>query len=154
MNAIEPNGDLAQRERIHYQWMLSRIQSFKSLVLAIIVAMMGYVANTIGSVDSYSALALLSLSALLLLLGFVLGAIDAGGAIFYNEESQNGLPKCCRWLMCVFILLAAVLIFIAQVCISVERIHTRSIAQASGPAKVPQPVLSATNSTSTPGSHR
>jgi len=93
MNETDLNSDLAQRERIRYQWMLSRIQGFKSLVLAILVAMMGYVANNIGSVDSYSVLALLSVSAILLLVTLVLGALDAGGAVFYNEESQNGLSK-------------------------------------------------------------
>ena len=128
MNETDPNSDLAQRERIRYQWMLSRIQGFKSLVLAILVAMMGYVANTIGSVDSYSVLALLSVSAVLLLVTLVLGALDAGGAVFYNEESQNGLSKGWRWVMYVAILCAAVLMFVAKVCTSVERIHKQSIS--------------------------
>lgn len=122
MNENDPNSDLAQRERIRYQWMLSRIQGFKSLVVAILVAMLGYVANAIDSADSYFGLAFLSVSAFLLLFSFVLGALDAGGAVWYNEKSQEGLSKPWRWGMYGAILFAAVLIFVAKVFISFKRI--------------------------------
>ena len=147
-NEMDPNSDLAQRNRIHYEWMLSRIQGFKSLVLAIVVAMMGYVASTIDSVDSFCALGLLCLSALLLLTGFVLAGLDAGGAAFYNEESQNGLSKRYRCVMYMVILIAALLIFVAKICTATERIQSRSasaVAQQIGPANGSQPIRSETN---------
>lgn len=128
MNENDPNSDLAQRERIRYQWMLSRIQGFKSLVVAILVAMLGYVANTIGYTDSNFALGLLSMSAFLLLVSLILGALDAGGAVFYNEKSQEGISKRWRWGMYVTILFAAILIFVAKVDISVKRIDSQPIS--------------------------
>lgn len=116
------NMDLQERERIRYQWMLTRIQGMKSLLVAIILAMVGYSTSAIGQSATYFEIILLSLSALSLVIALALAAIDAGAALFYNEKSQEGLSKKLRIAMYILIALAALLILSAKVTLGITNV--------------------------------
>jgi len=124
------NPDLEERERIRYQWMLSRIQGMKSLLVATILAMVGYSASAIGQSRTFCEIILLSLSALSLVIALVLAAIDAGAALFYNEKSQEGLSKKLRMVMYILLAAAALLILSAKISLGITNVkmqHQASI---------------------------
>ncbi|MHC4330667.1 MAG: hypothetical protein ACYSWW_21395 [Planctomycetota bacterium] len=106
--------------------MLDRIQKFKSLILAITLAMMAYAANATNSANNAITISLLGISCLTLLMSFVIAGLDAGGAVFYNEKSQEGVSKRIRVTMYICILISAVLIFTAQIYNAVEKVNIDS----------------------------
>jgi preprotein translocase subunit Sec61beta len=116
------DNDLQKMERIRYQYMLDRIQKFKSLIIAAILGMMAYAANATNSANNTLTIILLAISCITLLLSLVIAGMDAGGAVFYNERSQEGVSKKTRIIMYICILFAAFLIFVAQVFNAVEKL--------------------------------
>ncbi|EGQ7787760.1 MULTISPECIES: hypothetical protein [Vibrio harveyi group] len=107
--------ELKERERIRYQWMLNRIQAFKVLVLTIALAMTAYSINAIEATTSLVSLSIVSFSCVCLLASIVLAGLDTGGAVFYNEASQEGISKRKRMLLYVLMLVAATLLFVSKV---------------------------------------
>jgi TRAP-type C4-dicarboxylate transport system permease small subunit len=106
--------------------MLDRIQKFQNLILAITLAMMAYAANATNSANNAITISLLGISCLTLLMSFVIAGLDAGGAVFYNEKSQEGVSKRIRVTMYICILISAVLIFTAQIYNAVEKVNIDS----------------------------
>ena len=103
--------------------MLDHIQKFQSLILAITLAMMAYAANATNSANNAITISLLGISCLILLVSFVIAGLYAGGAVFYNEKSQEGVSKRIRVIMYICILISAVLIFTAQIYNAVEKMN-------------------------------
>lgn len=120
------NNDLQERERIRYQYMLNRIQKFKNLVLAVSLGMMAYAANATNSANNSLTIFLLAFSCMTLLISLIIAGLDAGGAIFYNEPSQEGVSKKVRITMYICILISSVLIFIAQIYNAIKKIDDTS----------------------------
>ena len=112
--------DFEERERIRYKHNLGRIQKFKNLILVSILGMMAYAANAINFTNNAISLILLLISCITLLFSLIIAGIDAGGSIFYNEKSQEGVPKKNRVIMYICVLLSAVFIFSAQIFNAVE----------------------------------
>ncbi|MCG9659948.1 hypothetical protein [Vibrio mediterranei] len=108
------NSHNEERDRIRYQWMLNRIQAFKVLVLTIALAMTAFSINALESTNSIASLILISLSCIFLLVSVVLAGMDAGGSVFYNEDSQEGIGKSKRVLLYALLLVAASLVFISK----------------------------------------
>ncbi|HCE2144168.1 hypothetical protein [Vibrio parahaemolyticus] len=109
------DNDLKERERIRYQWMLNRIQAFKVLVLTIALAMTAYSISSIESTTSLVSLYIVSFSSVCLLVSIVLAGLDAGGAVFYYEASQEDIGKRKRILLYLLMLVAATFLFISKV---------------------------------------
>lgn len=106
---------LEAKETIRYQWMLSRIQGIKSLLVATLLAMAGYTASAVGESQTYCEIALLSLGAVFLVVALAFAAMDAGLALFYNKKSQDGISKKLRLAMYVLIAFAAIAILSAKI---------------------------------------
>lgn len=118
--------DVKERDRIRYQWMLNRIQTFKYLVITTILAMMAYTANSIDIINDFKALSLLCVASLLLLIALYIAGNDAGGALFYNEKSQEDVPKVSRVVMYTLIFISAVLIFTAKILNAITMISANT----------------------------
>lgn len=124
---------------IRYQWMLSRIQGMKSLLVATLLAMAGYTASAVGESETYCEISLLILGAVFLVLALVFAAMDAGAALFYNEKSQEGIGEKLRFAMYLFIALAAIVVLSAKIVRGVSNIETSS--NASGQVATPSSSL-------------
>ncbi len=110
--------------------MLSRIQGMKSLLVATILAMVGYATSAIGQSKTFCEIILLALSALSLVIALILAAIDAGVALFYNEKSQEGLSKKIRMFMYILLAIAALLILSAKISLGIGNVKTQHHFQA------------------------
>lgn len=119
----QPNkNNLIERERIRYKYMLDRIQKFKSLIFAATLGMMAYAANATNSANNTATICLLAVSCIILVVSLLIAGLDAGGAVFYNEKSQEGVSKRVRIVMYLCILTSSILIFSAQIYNAAEKL--------------------------------
>ena len=56
--------EIKDKEVVHYQWVLNRIQTFKYLIVTTILALMAYTASSIDITGDLLSLAILSISAI------------------------------------------------------------------------------------------
>lgn len=132
------NPNLDERERIRYEWMLSRIQAMKSLLVATILAVIGYSASAIGNSATYCEIVLLAIGSVLLVVALILAAVDAGAALFYNEKSQEGLGKKVRLVMYILLFVAAVFVLAAKVTGGIARVRKQQTPIQTPPNVVVQ----------------
>lgn len=116
------NLNLNEKENIRYSWMINRIQNFKSLVLTTVLGLLAYAGISIDAVTNYISMILLIFASIFLLIALYLSAQDSGGALFYNEASQEELSKRSRSFLYICVFLGAFLILFAKTYNTFERI--------------------------------
>ncbi|RXJ69338.1 hypothetical protein CRV08_04860 [Halarcobacter ebronensis] len=118
--------EIKDKELIHYKWVLNRIQTIKYLIVTTILALLAYTGSSIDITNDLLSLAILSIASIFLLISLYLSGKDAGAAIFYVEQSQEGISKESRVIMYALIFISTILIFIAKILNTLEMITSNN----------------------------